>query len=98
MILYAAGTLKDERAVYASVGTDNKAHSNFHAGIAGPQNRIWSGQSFRRMGAFASGTRTGVGHIGEFGDMNGNAPKLLFACGKLFGAGNAEARPEAGSH
>ena len=98
MILDAAGTLKDERAVYASVRTDNKAHSNFHAGIAGSQNRIWSGQSFGRMGAFASGTYAGVRHIGEFGDMNGNSPKLLFACDKVPGAGNAQAWPEAGSH
>lgn len=89
MILDGTGTLENEWAVYAAVGTHDETHSNFYTWIAGTKNRVRSGESLGGMSAFTVGRRAGARHIGEFGDVDRSPPKLLFARGKIR-AGNAQ--------
>lgn len=90
MILAATGTLEDEWAVNAAVGTDDEAYSNFYAWIGGSKDRIGSGESLGRMSPLTTGRGTSARHVGEFGDMDRSPPKLVFTRGEMIGAGNAQ--------
>jgi len=90
VILDAAGTLEDERAVYTSIGADNEADQNFYGWIAGSKNRVRSGESLGGMSPCTTGKCAGVRHVSKFRDMNGSLPKLPFARGKVISAGNAQ--------
>src|SRR5712671_524456 len=77
----AGGTcaLKDQRAVHAPVGPDDKGDLRFPPVVHWIQDWLWRGQSLRRPDILAARARRDVRHIAELRIANASLPQLALA-------------------
>ena len=98
LIFRGSGTLENEWAMHTAVGSNDEAHLHFDGRITAAQHGIRRSESLGRMGLLTAGAHRGVRHVGEFGVVDGRAPKLPLVDGQGLERGGLEGRASIGRH